>query len=555
MPTISLGKVALTWRGAYDDTASYSGQDVVSFQGSTYISKSSSTGFEPTVTTKWDLLAQGMDGVASNPGELVYFDGSQLQPLPIGNTGDILRIGTSGLPEWAQDQNRSGMRAKWIQDERQHMTYRRGFSVMTDGAVRAWGRGENWMLGQGSTTSDRSYPIRTAFPPDAAPIEKMWMQYDYQSVAIDADGKLWVWGQNDYGDVGSGDTSDTHVPYCASNNASNSIYGKTVIDYAPMTSSENYNSTMVLCSDGTVHTSGYNGYGQLGQGDTTNRSNFVQVPLLTDIVQICRGRERYTSCYALKGDGTMYSWGYNGNSQLGTGNTTQMNIPMQVMYFIQNSISLKSIGAAGGNAWAIDVDDNLYTWGYNGYGNLGHSGTAEQATPILALPNAAQVVMHGANSDYNSTWVVKTDGSVWAAGDNTYGCLGVAADTTDRSSFNECLKADGSGFTNAFKVVKGGTGSYNFATVLDTNGDCWSVGYSGNGGMGTGNYNSTNYWFQPVLIHRRKVIDLHCVGTGSEGGTIFLMDDGQVFQAGYAGESQLPEDDDESIPVPMPVIF
>jgi hypothetical protein len=58
-----------------------------------------------------------------------------------------------------------------------------------------------------------------------------------------------------------------------------------------------------------------------------------------------------------------------------------------------------------------------------------------------------------------------------------------------------------------------------------------------------------------VLIHRRQVMDIRLVGNSSEGGAIFLLDDGQVLQTGYAGESQLPEDDDENISVPMPVIF
>ena len=104
-------------------------------------------------------------------------------------------------------------------------------------------------------------------------------------------------------------------------------------------------------------------------------------------------------------------------------------------------------------------------------------------------------------------------------------------------------------------MVLGGSGSYNYTIVLDEDGVCWSVGYSGNGQLGRGVVGSPFYWFYPVLIHRRKVVDIACVGTGSEGGSMFLLDDGQVAMCGYAGESQVPEDDDEYIAVPMPVPF
>lgn len=49
--------------------------------------------------------------------------------------------------------------------------------------------------------------------------------------------------------------------------------------------------------------------------------------------------------------------------------------------------------------------------------------------------------------------------------------------------------------------------------------------------------------------------DIAPLGTGSEGGVLFLLDDGQVYQTEYAGEAQLPEDDSENISVPMQVIF
>jgi len=557
MATITLGKVAIKWSGVYDAAATYAAQDVVSEGGTSYIAKSNVpiTSLPSTHSTLWDIFAQGVEGVTSTAGELIYYDGTDLQALSVGTTGQILKLDNTGTPEWSTYSARQGVRAKALV-EGNRLMYRRGACVMQDGSARWWGRGENWMQGVGNSTSDRSYPVRTGFPFGAAEISRMWGEYDYMSGAITSDGKWWAWGQNDNGEIGRGNTTDTHFPYCASDNTSNSIHGKTITEYAPMSSNENGVSTLLLASDGTVHSTGYNGYGQLGFGDTTQRTNFTQVPVLAGITKLSRGRSQETSCLALKSNGTVYAWGRNATGQLGTGNTTQMNIPMQMSYFVSNSITIVDIGQGQGASWAIDNAKNLYTWGYNGYGNLGRNGTSTNTasyTPAIALTNV--VYADNFTDDYNNMYAIKADGSVWATGDNTYGCLGVAADTTDRSSFTQCRKTDGTYFTNATKVWSNGSGSYNYAYVLDSTGVAWSVGYSGNGQLGCGTYASTNYYFRQVLIHRRQVTDIRLVGNASEGGAIFLLDDGQVLQTGYAGESQIAEDDDENISVPMPIIF
>lgn len=554
MGTVSLGKIAFSWKGNYDENTLYAAQDVVAFNGSSYVCLFDQTeASEPSNGASWDIFSQGLSEVSTQAGELIYHDGQAPTALAAGEPGSVLTVSPERLPSWSVPSVRSGTKARAIQDSDQPFMYRRGNAVMTDGSVRWWGRGENWMHGTGNQTNDRSYPVSVAFPPQSAEIQYVCGAHDYASVAIDADGQFWVWGQNDYGDVGRGDTANQMVPYNASSNSNNSIHGKAVIAYAPMTSAENYISHLVLCADGTVHSCGYNGYGQLGQGDTTNRSYFMQVPMLTDIVQIARGGERYTACYALKSDGTLYSWGYNGDGQLGSGDTTQRNIPMMLPAFANNNIVLSRVGAGRHYACAIDSNNTLYTWGYNGYGNLGHSGTSNNYTPTQALTDVAECNIRC--ESYQRSYAIRTDGTLWATGDNSYGCLGVAADTTDRSSFAQCRIDSNTPLSEITKVIQGGTGSYNFAVALDANGVCWSVGYSGNGQLGRGTYDGTNYWFQPVLIHRRRVLDIAPVGTGSEGGVLFLLDDGQVYQTGYAGEAQLPEDDHETISVPMQVIF
>jgi alpha-tubulin suppressor-like RCC1 family protein len=74
-----------------------------------------------------------------------------------------------------------------------------------------------------------------------------------------------------------------------------------------------------LRSDGTVWAWGYNGYGELGNGTLTESSVPVQVSGLTGVTAITGGDE---DGYALRSDGTLWAWGWNGGGELGDGTTT-----------------------------------------------------------------------------------------------------------------------------------------------------------------------------------------------------------------------------------------
>jgi len=91
--------------------------------------------------------------------------------------------------------------------------------------------------------------------------------------------------------------------------------------------------SLAVKSDGTAWAWGYNGYGQLGDGTTTQRTTPVQVKgpggsgYLTGVTAIAAG---YYHSLAVKSDGTAWAWGYNTYGQLGDGTTTSRSTPVQV---------------------------------------------------------------------------------------------------------------------------------------------------------------------------------------------------------------------------------
>src|SRR5207248_15835 len=130
---------------------------------------------------------------------------------------------------------------------------------------------------------------------------------------------------------------------------------------AAITGGENH--SLALKSDGTVWAWGVNGYGQLGDGTTTNSSTPVQVRdlsggYLSGVVAVAGGD---LHSLALKSDGTVWAWGYNGDGELGNGTTTNSSWPVQVRDLSGGYLS-GVVAVAGGNlhSLALKSDGTVY---------------------------------------------------------------------------------------------------------------------------------------------------------------------------------------------------
>ncbi len=110
MATVTLGNIKLNWKGAYNAGTAYAIDDVVSYNGSSYIAKTATTGNLPTVTANWDIMSQagtnGTNGTdvgttITTQGDILYRDGSGLQRLAAGTNGQVLTTGGTGAnPSW-----------------------------------------------------------------------------------------------------------------------------------------------------------------------------------------------------------------------------------------------------------------------------------------------------------------------------------------------------------------------------------------------------------------------------------------------------------------------
>ena len=113
MATIDLGKIKFNWKGTYAGGTAYVVDDVVSYNGSSYICILASTGNLPTNATYWEQMSSagtngtnGADGTdlgttLTTQGDIVYRDGSGLARLGAGTSGQVLQTGGTGAnPSW-----------------------------------------------------------------------------------------------------------------------------------------------------------------------------------------------------------------------------------------------------------------------------------------------------------------------------------------------------------------------------------------------------------------------------------------------------------------------
>lgn len=370
----------------------------------------------------------------------------QNQPVPVPSFSDVSLLSTgaglhtvvvradgslwtSGYGEWGQlgRPNRvlvpgvRGPRFATVAASQLH-----SLGVAADGALWAWGDNSHGQLGVG----DR---LRRATPVQAGVGFSRVEGGSFHSVGLKTDGTLWAWGWNHVGQLGLGDLVDRGVPVQVGSGYSATCAG--------------FEHTLGLRSDGTLWAWGNNGRGQLGVGDTTSRDTPTQVG--AGYAAVACGDFH---SLGLLSDGALRAWGSNASGQLGVGDTVDRLSPADagvgysVIAAASFSVALRTDGtlwwfgpgagptpvqlgtrtwvavsAGNGSALALSADGSLWSWGYNGYGQLGLGEPGPRATPTLVGTGYSAMSMGASYA-----LALEADGSLRAWGYDGYGQLGTA---------------------------------------------------------------------------------------------------------------------------------
>ena len=253
--------------------------------------------------------------------------------------------------------------------------------LKNDGTV--WACGRNYgNLGDGTNT-DRKTPVQVSSLTGiiAIAVGKV------HSLFLKNDGTVWACGSNAFGQLGNGTTTTKTTPVQVSG-----LSGITSI-------AAGYYHSMFVKSGGSVWICGDNAYGKLGIGSSVySVLTPVQVPGLIGITAISGG---YHHSLFLKNDNTAWACGYNAFGALGDGTTTDKSYPIQV-----SSLSgISSIAAGFGHSLFIKNNGTVWSCGENNYGQLGNETTNTNSNYPLQVTGLCNTLDIEENLKQNSVLV------------------------------------------------------------------------------------------------------------------------------------------------------
>ncbi len=298
-------------------------------------------------------------------------------------------------------------------------------------------------MGDGTTgeTTNKSTPVRvqkvgeTAGPlVDNITKWKAVSAGDHHTVGIAEDGSLWSWGDNGNGQLGDGTEG-----FMTANKSTPVRLKQGGTTWKAVSAGGEH--TVGIDIDGNLWSWGANGNGQLGDGTegfmTANKSTPVQVQQAGITWKAVSAGGEHT--VGIDIDGNLWSWGQNGNGQLGDGTRTGKRTPVRVQKteaetFVDNTTKWKAVAVGNGFTVGIDIDGNLWSWGYNGSGQLGDGTTSEttnKSTPVQV--QQAGITWKAVAGGFAHTVGIDSDGTLWSWGANASGQLGDGT-TTNRNT-------------------------------------------------------------------------------------------------------------------------
>ena len=263
------------------------------------------------------------------------------------------------------------------------------------------------------------------------------------SLAVGSDGNAYAWGGNREGELGDGTTSENArcTPVMVKQ-PDRKTYPDLPADFTYVQVSAGSYHSLALGSDGNAYAWGWNEYGRLGDGTSTDRATPVKVgtptgtPTDFTYAQIGAG---YQYSLAVGSDGYAYAWGNNLRGQLGNNSIGGFLSPNPNPVRVRNPASpndadkgLKAVNVTGGfwYSLALGSDGNVYAWGYNSKGQLGNNSSKDSTVPVLVSDSASPTdtskglkAVLVSTGQYHSL-ALGSDGNAYAWGDNGYGQLG-----------------------------------------------------------------------------------------------------------------------------------
>ena len=340
-------------------------------------------------------------------------------------------------------------------------------AILDNGSVSCWGSGIDGQLGNGLGYNHNSPTLTSSLGAGRTAIALS--SGGYHTCAILDNGAVSCWGEGDYGELGNGGTSQQNSPSLTSSLGT----GRTAVALSSGTA-----YTCAILDNGSVSCWGSGKDGHLGNGGTSDKlTPTLTSSLGADRTAVALSVGPAHTC-AILDNGAVSCWGAGGYGQLGNGGSSNKLTP-----------TLTSSLGAGRTAVALSVGyahtcailDNgaVSCWGGGSNGKLGNGGTSNKLTPTLTSSLGTNRTAIALSSGHHHTCAILDNGAVSCWGEGGAGRLG------NGGTSNKLTPTLTSSLGTNRTVVALSSGEYHTCAILDNGSiSCWGIGINGQLGNG-----------------------------------------------------------------------
>ena len=334
-----------------------------------------------------------------------------------------------------------------------------------DGHAWAWGDPEAGSLGTGGL-EEHLTPARVAMPSDVT--FTAIAGGAGHSLALDQFGRAWAWGSFGRGQLGTGSTSDEPAPV--------PVLMPPNVTFVAI--SAGYQHSLALDEGGRAWAWGSGGGGRLGNDGVSDATEPVAVVLPADVVFTAIDAGAAHSL-ALDSVGRAWAWGDGFFGNLGNGDDTDRLVPVAVTMPVD--VTFTALSAGDAYSLALDADGDAWAWGYRGPGLLGNDGEGDQLVPErVSMPSG--VTFRAIHASYDTALALDEGGRAWTWGSGELGQLGNGGTTPEQPT---PVQVDMPASVTFASVPSGGPSSLHLV-VIDAGGDAWAWGHGVSGQLGNG---------------------------------------------------------------------
>ncbi|MCO4763566.1 MAG: hypothetical protein KC502_18795, partial [Myxococcales bacterium] len=332
------------------------------------------------------------------------------------------------------------------------------------GEVACWGRNNYYQTGVAASTSNVTKP---AVVPALKGVKRVETGR-YHSCALTSIGEVYCWGRNNYGQTAPGIKATVMAKPFKVPNMLAVRQLALGIDY-----------TCALHADRTVSCWGYNFFGQLGMGNTTNVLAPKKVPGLTGVLEL--SADYYHTC-AIRSDGGLYCTGLNGDRQT---HETSGSKSSFIKRTLGKGVPALSRVTTGRYTTCAGAGTNWGCVGNSTNGAMGNGSTSDAVSLVPVIANKQPIASIGTGN--YAHYALNSAGDIWGAGRDTYGSFGLGKTASSR------LKYVATGYGKSVDV----DGGLDHSCALQANGSVKCAGYNFYGQLGNG---ATSHSNVPVLV-------------------------------------------------------